>query len=188
MAKVEKNTEEQLVEKLISVRRVTKVVKGGKNMRFSALVVVGDGKGRVGYATGKAREVPEAVKKAADKAKKCMIRVPLREGRTIHHDISTKAGAGRVTLRTAPAGTGVIAGGPMRAIFEALGVHDVVSKSIGTKSYHNVVRVTMKALQMINSPRKISARLGKKLNTVLSRRDSKVGAKSVTTKGDEDAG
>lgn len=163
--------EEQLIEKLVSVRRVTKVVKGGKNMRFSALVVVGDGKGRVGYATGKAREVPDAVKKAVDKAKKHMIRIPLREGRTLHHDIHTKVGAGEVYLRSAPAGTGVIAGGPMRAVFEAAGIHDIVSKSVNTGNYHNVVGATMEALRTVTSPRAVANKLGKKINEIVARRD-----------------
>lgn len=170
MAKADQK-DDQIIEKLVSVRRVTKVVKGGKNLRFSALVIVGDGKGRVGYATGKAREVPEAVKKAADRAKKTMIRVPLREGRTIHHDIEVKAGAGRVCLRTAPAGTGVIAGGPMRAVFEALGVQDVVSKSIGSSNYHNVVNATFEALKSIVPPRYVANKLGKRLSDIVSRRD-----------------
>jgi small subunit ribosomal protein S5 len=162
--------EEQIVERLISVRRVTKVVKGGKNMRFSALVVVGDGKGRVGYASGKAREVPDAVKKAAEKAKKKMIRVSLKEGRTIRHDARARVGAGLVFLRTAPAGTGVIAGGPMRAVFEALGVQDIVSKSVGSGNYHNMVRATFAALQSITPPKQVAAKLGKKLTDILARR------------------
>jgi small subunit ribosomal protein S5 len=162
--------EEQIVEKLISVRRVTKVVKGGKNMRFSALVVVGDGKGRVGYASGKAREVPDAVKKAAEKAKRKMIRVSLKEGRTIRHDARARVGAGLVFLRTAPAGTGVIAGGPMRAVFEALGVQDIVSKSVGSGNYHNMVRATFAALQSITPPKQVAAKLGKKLTDILARR------------------
>jgi small subunit ribosomal protein S5 len=162
--------EQQIIEKLVSVRRVTKVVKGGKNMRFSALVVVGDGKGRVGYASGKAREVPDAVKKAAEKAKKKMIRVSLKEGRTIRHDTSARVGAGLVFLRTAPAGTGVIAGGPMRAVFEALGVQDVVSKSVGSGNYHNMVRATFAALQSIIPPKQVAAKLGKKLTDILARR------------------
>lgn len=171
MARSSDSREDQFIEKLVSVRRVTKVVKGGKNMRFSALVVVGDGKGRAGYATGKAREVPDAVKKALDKAKKRMIRVPLREGRTLHHDIFAKAGAGSVYLRTAPAGTGVIAGGPMRAVFEAVGLHDVVSKSVGSSNYHAMVRATFQALQSISSPRAIATKLGKKINEIVARRD-----------------
>ncbi|MCX7352343.1 MAG: 30S ribosomal protein S5 [Proteobacteria bacterium] len=174
----ERDREDQIVEKLVNVRRVTKVVKGGKTMRFSALVVVGDGKGRVGYATGKAREVPDAVKKAVDKAKRSMIRVPLREGRTLHHDVRARCGAGIVTLRSAPAGTGVIAGGPMRAVFEALGIHDIVSKSNGTNNYHNMVRATFQALQSVSSPKVIAAKLGKKISDVLVRRDGQAAATS----------
>lgn len=164
--------QEQLIEKLVSVRRVTKVVKGGKNMRFSALVIVGDGKGRVGYASAKAREVPDAVKKACEKAKKSMVRISLREGRTIRHDISARVGAGHVFLRTAPAGTGVIAGGPMRAVFEALGVQDIVSKSVGSGNYHNMVRATFSALKDMVPPKYVAAKLGKKITDILDRRRS----------------
>jgi small subunit ribosomal protein S5 len=160
----------QTIEKLVSVRRVTRVVKGGKNMRFSALVVVGDGRGQVGYASAKAREVPDAVKKASEKARKRMMRVSLKEGRTIRHDVSARVGAGMVFLRTAPAGTGVIAGGSMRAVFEALGVQDIVSKSVGSANYHNVVRATFTALRKVVSPRHIAAKLGKKLPEILERR------------------
>lgn len=172
-----------LIEKLVSVRRVTKVVKGGKTMRFSALVVVGDGKGRVGYATGKAKEVPDAVKKAVERAKKTMIRVPLREGRTLHHDITARVGAGNVVLRAAPAGTGVIAGGAMRQLLEALGIHDVVTKSVGTGNYHNVVRATMGALQSVNSPRNVAQKLGKKVTDILARRDGAKAAAAATEEG-----
>lgn len=172
-----------LIEKLVSVRRVTKVVKGGKTMRFSALVVVGDGKGRVGYATGKAKEVPDAVKKAVERAKKTMIRVPLREGRTLHHDIVGHVGAGNVVLRAAPAGTGVIAGGAMRQLLEALGIHDVVTKSVGTGNYHNVVRATMGALQSVNSPRNVAQKLGKKVTDILARRDGGKSAAVATEEG-----
>jgi small subunit ribosomal protein S5 len=161
---------EQIIEKLVNVRRVTKVVKGGKNMRFSALVVVGDGKGRVGYASAKAREVPDAVKKAVEKAKKSMIRISLKEGRTLRHDVEARVGAGHVFLRMAPAGTGVIAGGPMRAVFETLGVQDVVSKSVGSGNYHNMVRATFMALRSVNHPKQIAAKLGKKLNDILAKR------------------
>ncbi|MDR3031112.1 MAG: 30S ribosomal protein S5 [Holosporales bacterium] len=171
-SKKNNENQEQLIEKLVSVRRVTKVVKGGKNMRFSALVVVGDGKGRVGVASAKAREVPDAVKKASAKAKRSMIRVSLKEGRTIRHDVSAKVGAGHVFLRTAPAGTGVIAGGPMRAVFEALGVQDIVSKSIGSGNYHNMVRATFVALNSIVPPKYIAAKLGKKIPDILARRSS----------------
>ena len=179
--------ENQLVEKLVAVRRVTKVVKGGKTLRFSALVIVGDGRGRVGYASGKAREVPDAVKKAVDRAKKTMIRVPLREGRTLHHDVSARVGASRVFLRSAAPGTGVIAGGAMRALFEALGLQDVVSKSLGTANYHNVVRATIEALKSVSSPRQISTKLGKKLSDIVSRREATgktAGAAAVAEKTD----
>src|SRR3954470_486640 len=135
----EQREESELVEKLVSINRVAKVVKGGRRFGFAALVVVGDGKGRVGHGAGKAREVPEAIRKATEQAKKSMVRVPLREGRTLHHDLQGRFGAGKVVLRAAPAGTGIIAGGPMRAVFEALGVHDVVAKSVGTSNPHNMV-------------------------------------------------
>jgi len=165
-----KEVTEHLIEKLISVRRVTKVVKGGKNMRFSALVVVGDGKGRVGYASAKAREVPDAVKKASEKAKRSMMRVSLMDGRTIRCDVNAKIGAGHVFLRTAGAGTGVIAGGPMRSIFDALGVKDIVSKSVGSRTYHNVVRATFEALKMTVSPKHIASKLGKKFSDIVERK------------------
>lgn len=192
MARAEHNNRERgreesqpLVEKLISVRRVTKVVKGGKTMRFSALVVVGDGKGQVGYGTGKAREVPDAVRKASEKARRTMIRVPMREGRTLHHDVSCSVGAGRVMMRSAVAGTGVIAGGPMRAVFEALGIQDVVAKSLGSANYHNVVRATFKGLEQVTSPRSVANRLGKKLGDIVSRREAFSSKKSTGT-GEEE--
>ncbi|GHS91201.1 30S ribosomal protein S5 [Alphaproteobacteria bacterium] len=175
----EREEAQQLAERLISVRRVTKVVKGGKTMRFSALVVVGDGKGQVGYGSGKAREVPEAVRKASDKAKRDMIRVPLREGRTVHHDVRYREGAGQVLVRSAVVGTGVIAGGPMRAIFEAVGIQDIVAKSFGTSNDHNVVRATFGALRQITSPRHVATRLGKKLGDIVSRRDALLGKKKT---------
>ena len=168
--KASNEVQEQFIERLVSVRRVTKVVKGGKNMRFSALVIIGDGKGRAGYATAKAREVADAVKKASEKAKKRMIRVSLREGRTIRHDISAKVGSGHVFLRTAPAGTGVIAGGAMRSVFEAVGIQDIVSKSVGSGNYHNVVRATFEALKSIIPPKQVAAKLGKKYSDILERR------------------
>ena len=145
--------ESDLVEKLVGINRVAKVVKGGRRFGFAALVVVGDAKGRVGVGSGKAREVPEAIRKATDQAKRTMIRVPLREGRTLHHDVHGHFGAGRVVLRAAPTGTGIIAGGPMRAIFEALGVQDVVTKSIGTSNPHNMIKATFDALAQVVSPR-----------------------------------
>jgi small subunit ribosomal protein S5 len=162
--------EPEFVEKLVSINRVAKVVKGGKRFGFSALVVLGDGNGRVGHGSGKAREVPEAIRKAGDHAKRHMIRVPLREGRTLHHDINGHFGAGKVVVRAAPAGTGVIAGGPMRAVFEALGVHDVVAKSTGTSNPHNMVKATFDALQQLQSPRMVATRRGKKVAEVLGRR------------------
>lgn len=165
------NNEPDLVEKLVAVNRVAKVVKGGRRFGFAALVVVGDGKGRVGYGTGKAKEVPEAVRKATEDAKKTMIKVPLKEARTLHHDIKSRYGAGRVILRSAAPGTGIIAGGPMRAIFEALGIHDVVAKSTGTSNPHNMVKATFEALKDINSPRLVANRRSKKVGEIVERRE-----------------
>jgi small subunit ribosomal protein S5 len=159
----------EFVEKLVGINRVAKVVKGGRRFGFAAIVVVGDQRGRVGYGAGKAREVPEAIRKATEAAKKTMVRVPLREGRTLHHDINGRYGAGRVVLRAAPAGTGIIAGGPMRAIFEALGVHDVVAKSIGTSNPHNMIKATFDALQNLYAPRSIAAKRGKKVSEIFGR-------------------
>ncbi len=161
----------ELVDKLVSINRVAKVVKGGRRFGFGALVVVGDTKGRVGYGAGKAREVPEAIRKATEQAKRNMIRVPLREGRTLHHDVTGHFGAGRVVLRAAPAGTGIIAGGPMRAVFETVGVADVVAKSVGTANPHNMVKATFDALKHLSSPRSVAARRGKKVGDLISRRD-----------------
>jgi small subunit ribosomal protein S5 len=160
-----------LVDRLVNINRVAKVVKGGRRFGFSALVVVGDGKGRVGYGGGKAREVPEAVRKATEQAKRSMIRVPLRQGRTLHHDIQGQFGAGRVVLRAAPAGTGIIAGGPMRAVFEALGVSDVVAKSLGTANPHNMIKATFVALSSMMSPRAVAAKRGKKVGDIVGRRE-----------------
>jgi small subunit ribosomal protein S5 len=166
------NDEPELIEKLVGINRVAKVVKGGRRFGFAALVVVGDGRGRVGHGHGKAREVPEAIRKATDQAKKQMVRVPLREGRTLHHDIKGHFGAGRVLLRAAEAGTGIIAGGPMRAVFEALGVQDVVAKSVGTSNPHNMIRATFEALERSASPRMVAQRRGKKVSDILGKRDS----------------
>jgi len=160
---------EELIEKLVHINRVSKTVKGGKRFGFAALVVVGDGKGRVGFGHGKAREVPEAISKATAAAKKKMIRVPLREGRTLHHDGNGHFGAGRVTLRSAPQGTGIIAGGPMRAIFESLGVADVVTKSVGTSNPYNMIRATFEALGEQTSPKSVAQRRGKKIADLLGR-------------------
>jgi small subunit ribosomal protein S5 len=159
-----------LIEKLVGINRVAKVVKGGKRFAMAALVVIGDGKGRVGIGTGKAREVPEAIKKATDSAKRNMRRYPLREGRTLHHDVRGTYGAGQVVLRAAPAGTGIIAGGPMRAVFEALGIQDVVAKSVGTSNPHNMIKATFAALDQVASPRSVAMRRGKKVSDILGRK------------------
>src|SRR5271157_389258 len=160
----------EFVDKLVHINRVAKVVKGGRRFGFAALVVVGDQKGRVGFGHGKAREVPEAIRKATDAAKRSLTRVPLREGRTLHHDVSGRHGAGKVFLRAAPPGTGIIAGGPMRAVFETLGVQDVVAKSIGTSNPYNMVRATFDALKHEDSPRGVAARRGKKVSEIVTRR------------------
>jgi small subunit ribosomal protein S5 len=160
---------EELIEKLVHINRVSKTVKGGKRFGFAALVVVGDGKGRAGFGHGKAREVPEAISKATAAAKKAMVRVPLKEGRTLHHDGNGHFGAGRVTLRTAPQGTGIIAGGPMRAVFESLGVADVVTKSVGTSNPYNMIRATFAALTEQTSPKSVAQRRGKKIADLLKR-------------------
>ena len=160
---------EELIEKLVHINRVSKTVKGGKRFGFAALVVVGDGKGRAGFGHGKAREVPEAISKATAAAKKSMIRVPLRDGRTLHHDGLGHFGAGMVTLRSAPAGTGIIAGGPMRAVFESLGVADVVTKSNGTSNPYNMIRATFEALGEQTSPKSVAQRRGKKVSDLIKR-------------------
>ena len=167
-----KKEESDLTDKLVSINRVAKVVKGGRRFGFAALVVVGDTKGKVGFGTGKAREVPEAIKKATDQAKNKMVRIPLKEGRTIHHDVKGRHGAAKVILRTAPPGTGIIAGGPMRAVFETLGVQDVVSKSIGSSSPYNMVRATFDGLQNIQSPRNIAARRGLKVSSIFGNKNA----------------
>ena len=160
----------EFLDKLVHINRVAKVVKGGRRFGFAALVVVGDQKGRVGFGHGKAREVPEAIRKATEGAKRSMIRVPLREGRTLHHDVAGRWGAGKVVLRSAPAGTGIIAGGPMRAVFETLGMQDIVAKSQGSSNPYNMVRATFDALRKETSPRSVAARRGKKVSDVIARR------------------
>ena len=162
--------ENEFTDRLVHINRVAKTVKGGRNMSFAALVIVGDEKGRVGFGKGKAREVPEAIRKASEEAKKTMIRVPLREGRTLHHDTRGRHGAGKIVLRSAPPGTGVIAGGPMRAVLECLGVQDVVGKSIGTSNPYNMVRATFDALKRMESPRTIANKRGKKVAEIVNRR------------------
>ena len=166
----EREERDEFVDKLVAINRVAKVVKGGKNFGFAALVVVGDQKGRVGYGKGKAREVPEAIRKASQEAKRSLVRIPLREGRTLHHDAAGRWGAGKVVLRAAPPGTGIIACGPMRAVFETLGVQDVVAKSLGSSNPYNMVRATIDALQAQTSPRNIAAKRGKKVSDILGAR------------------
>ncbi|MGV6849884.1 MAG: 30S ribosomal protein S5 [Marinibacterium sp.] len=161
----------EFADRLVAINRVSKTVKGGKRFGFAALVVVGDQKGRVGFGKGKAKEVPEAIRKATEQAKRQMIRVPLREGRTLHHDMEGRWGAGKVVMRTAPEGTGIIAGGPMRAVFEMLGIKDVVSKSIGSQNPYNMIRATLNGLQKEQSPRNVAARRGKKVADILPKRD-----------------
>ena len=160
-----KNNKEdsELVDKLVGINRVAKVVKGGRRFGFAALVVVGDARGKVGFGTGKAKEVPEAIRKATDDAKKNMVRVPLKDGRTLHHDMKGHYGAGKVVLRSAPSGTGIIAGGPMRAVFETLGVQDVVAKSIGTSNPHNMIKATFDAFSSMHSPRNVANKRGRKV-------------------------
>ena len=166
----------ELVNKLVHINRVAKVVKGGKRFGFAALVVVGDQKGRVGFGHGKAREVPEAVRKATEAAKKQLVRVPLREGRTLHHEVLGRHGAGKVVLRPAPVGTGIIAGGPLRAVFDVLGVHDVVAKSVGSSNPYNMVRATFDALKGQYSPKMVANKRGKSVADVISSRRSQTAA------------
>ncbi len=163
--------EPEFQDRLVAINRVSKTVKGGKRFGFAALVIVGDQKGRVGFGSGKAREVPEAIRKATEEAKREMIRVPLREGRTLHHDMYGRHGAGKVVMRAAPQGTGIIAGGPMRAVFEMLGIQDVVAKSIGTQNPYNMIRATFEGLKLETSPRQVAARRGKKVADILPKRD-----------------
>ena len=167
---MEKNTE--FVEKLVHINRITKVVKGGRRFGFSALVVVGNQNGKIGVAHAKAKQVPDAIKKANELARRNLVQIPLREGRTIHHDVKAKFSSSTVILRSAPKGTGIISGGPSRAIFEALGISDVVSKAIGTKNPHNIVRSTIKALKSINTPKSVSARRSIEINSVISKREN----------------
>jgi small subunit ribosomal protein S5 len=171
----ERERDSEFVDKLVHINRVAKVVKGGRRFGFAALVVVGDQKGRVGFGHGKAREVPEAIRKATEGAKRNLVKVPLREGRTLHHDVTGHHGSGRVVLRAAPPGTGIIAGGPMRAVFETLGIQDVVAKSLGSSNPYNMVRATFDALRREDSPRGVAARRGKKVSEIVSRRKDSAG-------------
>ena len=168
----DRDEDPEFQDRLVAINRVSKTVKGGKRFGFAALVVVGDQKDRVGFGKGKAREVPEAIRKATEQAKRGLIRVPLREGRTLHHDVRGHHGAGKVVMRTAPQGTGIIAGGPMRAVFEMLGVQDVVAKSIGSQNPYNMIRATIDGLKEESSPRHVAARRGKKVADILPKRDN----------------
>ena len=174
---------DELIDKLVTINRVAKVVKGGRRFAFAALVVVGDQKGRVGYGAGKAREVPEAIRKATERAKRGLIRVPMKEGRTLHHDANGHFGAGHVVLRSAPAGTGIIAGGPMRAVFESLGIHDVVAKSLGSRNPHNMVKATFAALSAAASPRSVANRRGKKVTDIVCKREVAPAAQEAADAG-----
>ncbi len=174
----ERDETPEFADRLVAINRVSKTVKGGKRFGFAALVVVGDQRGRVGFGKGKAKEVPEAIRKATEQAKRSMIRVPLREGRTLHHDIEGRHGAGRVVMRTSVAGTGIIAGGPMRAVFEMLGLQDVVAKSLGSQNPYNMIRATIDGLQKQASPRSVAARRGKKVADILPKREDAPAASS----------
>ncbi|MEC8664579.1 MAG: 30S ribosomal protein S5 [Pseudomonadota bacterium] len=178
--------EPELVERLVSINRVAKTVKGGRRMAFAALMVVGDGRGRVGFGTGKAREVPEAIRKATDDAKRNMIRVPLREARTLHHDVKGHHGAGRVILRSAPQGTGIIAGGPLRAVFEALGIQDIVGKAIGSNNPHSMINATFVALKEVQSPRQVAARRGIKVSEIVANREAARSQAEIVASQEED--
>jgi small subunit ribosomal protein S5 len=175
---------DEFTDKLVAINRVAKVVKGGRRFAFAALVVVGDRKGRVGFGSGKAREVPEAIRKATERAKRAMVRIPMREGRTLHHDVVGDYGAGKVYLRSAPAGTGIIAGGPMRAVFETMGIADVVAKCTGSANPHNMIKATFDALGKVCSPRMVAARRGKKVSDLIGRRET---APAAATEASPDA-
>ena len=179
--------ETDLIDRLVAVNRTAKVVKGGRRFGFSALVVVGDGKGRVGFGKGKAKEVMDAKRKATEAAKKSMIKVPLREGRTFHHNVRAKAGAGTIYVRSAPPGTGVIAGGPVRAVFEALGVKDVVAKSLGSSNPYNMVASAFEALKLVQSPKVTASRRNKKINEIISQREENTKTSKVSLKNQQDA-
>ena len=172
--------ESEFIDRLVHINRVAKVVKGGRRFGFAALVVIGDQRGRVGFGHGKAREVPEAIRKATESAKRHLIRVPLREGRTLHHDIAGRHGAGKVQLRAAPPGTGIIAGGPMRAVFEVLGIQDIVAKSIGSANPHNMIKATFSALCHIQAPRAVAQKRGKRVADVLGKREDKQAGETVS--------
>jgi small subunit ribosomal protein S5 len=178
--------ESEFIEKLVAVNRVAKTQKGGRRFGFAALVVIGDGRGRVGTGHAKSKEVPDAIKKATDKAKRSMIRVPLRDGRTLHHDLKGHFGAGRVVMRQAPMGTGIIAGGPMRAVFECLGIQDVVAKVVGTNNPYNMVNATLEALKFMQSPRQVASRRGKKVSDVVAQREGSKAGEAATDEANEE--
>jgi small subunit ribosomal protein S5 len=184
--KREEREESELIERLVGINRVAKVVKGGRRFGFAALVVVGDGRGRVGFGSSKAREVPDAIKKATEQAKRHMIRVPLREARTPHHDVHGHDGAGRVFLRSAVPGTGIIAGGPLRAIFEALGIQDVVAKVQGSNNPYSMVNATFDALKHVQSPRQVAARRGKKVGDIIVNRETAKAGEAAAVVGEEE--
>jgi small subunit ribosomal protein S5 len=179
--KREEREESEFNERLVAVNRVAKVVKGGRRFGFAALVVVGDGRGRIGHGHAKAREVPDAIKKATEQAKRSMVRVALREGRTIHHDVVGRYGAGCVHLRTAPPGTGIIAGGPLRAVFEAIGIQDIVAKAVGSNNPYNMVNAAFEAFKIMESPRSVANRRGKKVSEIVSNRDVALKGKAAET-------
>ena len=165
-----KKIESDIKEKLVAINRITKVVKGGRRFGFAALVVVGNQKGSIGIGQGKSKQVPDAIKKATEVAKRSLIKIPLKEGRTLHHDVKGKNGSGKVYLRSAPAGTGIIAGGPVRSVCEVLGIKDIVAKSLGTANPHNVIRACLKALLKQNSPKNISTLRNKKISEIIEKR------------------
>ena len=167
-----KKTESDIKEKLVAINRITKVVKGGRRFGFAALVVVGNQKGTIGIGQGKSKQVPDAIKKASDVAKRNLVKIPLKDGRTLHHDVKGKNGSGKVFLRTAPAGTGIIAGGPIRSVCEVLGIQDVVAKSIGSSNPHNVLKACINGLKSQISPKILSAIRGKKISDVISKREN----------------
>ena len=175
----ERDETPEFADRLVAINRVSKTVKGGKRFGFAALVVVGDQRGRVGFGKGKAKEVPEAIRKATEQAKRSLMRVPLKDGRTLHHDTEGRHGAGRVVMRTAPAGTGIIAGGPMRAVFEMLGVQDVVAKSLGTQNPYNMIRATLDGLKQEASPRMVAQRRGKKVADILKKPETEAAAETA---------
>ena len=172
MENIKDKKTDDILEKLVHINRITKVVKGGRRFGFSALVVVGNQAGRIGIAHAKAKQVPDAIKKATEVAKRNLIQIPLKEGRTLHHDVKGKNGSGKVFMRTAPAGTGIIAGGAIRSVCEVLGIQDIVAKSLGSANPHNVLKACIKGLRSQISPKFISALRGKKISEVVSKREA----------------